>query len=264
MRVIIADDERAGAQYIARLCAEIDFLKVIKIFTNPREALEYLRGNPVDLAFLDVEMPEVTGMEIAQIIKAERIPTAVVFVTGYEQYALPTFKADAVSYLLKPCEKEEVLAAAEKALRLTGTFSSAVKIQTFDHFDVFLNDMPLRFANAKAKELLAVLVDRRGADVTMGYIIDILWPDREYDENVKQLYRKAVSYLNHFLTENGIRGLFSSGRGSCHVNPAAFRCDYYDFLDGTEAARQKFNGKYMFEYSWAEETLALLLRDSAL
>ena len=116
------------------------------------------------------------------------------------------------------------------------------------------------FCSTKAKELLAVLVDRRGADATMSSLINVLWPDRPYDDNVKQLYRKAVTYLNHTLAQYGIPQLFSSARGSCHVNPSCFSCDYYDFLARDPAAMELFNGRYMFSYSWAEDTLAILER----
>lgn len=263
MKAIIVDDERAGVQYLLRICYGISSLEVVQTFTNPVEALAFLRSGRAELAFLDVEMPGISGMEIAQTIRREHIPAAVVFVTGYEQYALPAFQADAVSYLLKPCDADDVRAAAEKAARLLAPEHASVVVQTFDRFDLFVGDRPVHFANAKAKELLAILVDHRGADVTMGFLIDMLWPDREYDENVKQLYRKAISYLHRTLGACGAAAVFSSSRGSCRVNPAAFSCDYYDFLAGDPAARAKFNEKYMYEYSWAEETLALLMRGSS-
>lgn len=261
MNVIIVDDERAGGQYLFTLCQTIPDLSVEGVFTNPLEAMDYLRFHPVDLAFLDIEMPELSGLDIARIICKEHLPTCVVFVTGYEQYALEAFSVDAISYLLKPCERSEIEHAVKKAMRFSSKNAPRIFVQTFDHFDIFVQGIPVHFTNAKAKELLAILVDRKGADVRMGFLIDILWPEHPYDDNVKQLYRKAISYLNHALEEYGIKEIFSSARGSCHVNPSTFQCDYYHLLSHPSVGQTHFNGKYMYEYSWAEETLAFLLRN---
>ncbi|MDF2613926.1 MAG: response regulator [Clostridia bacterium] len=254
MRTVLVDDEKAPLNYLHGLCKQIPEIEVVETFMNPQFALEYLCKHPVDLVFLDVEMPQISGIDIAKEIQSRGIKTAVVFVTGYEQYALDAFRLDAVSYILKPSEISEVIKAMQKAKRYVVPETQKVFVQTFDHFDVFVNEKPIYFSNTKAKELLAVLIDRQGSIVSMDTIIDLLWPERPYDENVKQLYRKAVNHLNKTLNAYNIH-FFVSNRGSCYVHKAEFICDYYQLLEGNEMFIKRFHGEYMFEYSWGENTL---------
>jgi len=131
-----------------------------------------------------------------------------------------------------------------------------VTLRTFGRFDVFLDGKLVNFTSAKAKELLALCVDRNGGDVTMEEAIDKLWEDRLYDERTKNLYRKAVAYLNRTFKRLNYPEVFYSARGRCHVNRDAVSCDYFSYLDGRNC--EPFTGEYLFEYSWAEETVARL------
>ena len=120
---------------------------------------------------------------------------------------------------------------------------------------MFAAGRPICFKNAKSKELLALCVDRRGGEVMMDEAIDMLWPERPYDEKVKKLYRKSVLMLHHTLLEYGIEGIFISKRGYCYILPEKFECDYYDFIKQKNRIPPE---EYMFQYPWAEETLASL------
>lgn len=257
MKAILIDDEKAAINYLARMCEQISYLEVIEKFTDGIKALDYIRKNNIDIVFLDIEMPGLNGIEIAKEIQTFSRDTNVIFVTAYEHYAFEAFKVDAISYILKPCEVEEIEKALYKVKRYS-TYepqSQKVYVQTFDRFDVFVNDCPIYFANAKAKELLALLIDRQGSIVTMEQVADLLWGDRIYDENVKQLYRKAVSYLNKVLSKNDIH-FFVSKRGSCYIEKSQIKCDLYDLWEGDLEAINKFSGYYMLDYAWGEETIA--------
>ncbi len=254
MKTVLVDDEKAPLNYLHGLCKQIADIEVVETFMNPQHALEYLCESQIDLVFLDVDMPQISGLDIAKEIQKRGLTTAVVFVTGYEQYALEAFRTDAVSYILKPSEIADVIKAVQKVKKYMMPKTQKVFVQTFDHFDVFVNEKPIYFSNAKAKELLAVLIDRKGCTVSMDTIIDLLWPERPYDENVKQLYRKAVNHLNKTLTAHNVH-FFVSNRGSCYVNKTEFSCDYYHLLEGNQTFIEKFHGEYMFEYSWGENTL---------
>lgn len=135
-----------------------------------------------------------------------------------------------------------------------------VTVRTFGEFDIFIDGELIEFTNKKAKELFAICIDNCGGEVAMKKIITMLWEDRNYDEKVKRLYRKAVVYLNTLFEEYGVEAVFSSGRGRCHVNRHEFECDYYEVLDGKNIKETLFNGKYMSNYSWAEETCGILCR----
>ncbi|MDR1069537.1 MAG: response regulator [Gracilibacteraceae bacterium] len=168
-----------------------------------------------------------------------------------DAHAIEAMQACSDAYWLKPLAEEAVSKTLAKLLPCK---EAQVTVRTFGHFDVFIDGQPIHFKNAKAKELLALLVDKRGT-VTMEMAVNVLWDNRHYDEHVKQLYRKAVSYLRGIFKDKSLNILVSN-RGSCHVRQGTFACDYYDLLDGQKKAIAAWGGEYLFEYPWAESTLA--------
>ncbi|MCM1049031.1 MAG: hypothetical protein NC433_11480 [Clostridiales bacterium] len=172
---------------------------------------------------------------------------------------------------------EEAFCSAEYLLKLvSGAFAALNKdeegegivykshkrlqVRTFGEFDIFIDGELIEFTNHKAKELFAICIDNCGGEVSMKTVIDILWEDRDYDEKVKRLYRKAVVYLNTLFDEHGLNEVFTNGRGRCHINRHKINCDYYEVLDGKNIKDTLFNGKYMSNYSWGEETCGTLCR----
>lgn len=123
---------------------------------------------------------------------------------------------------------------------------------------IVVDDEPIMFKSHKAKELLALLVDRRGGTVTTDQIIGTLWEERPNDQYTQNLCSKIGKTLEKELKENNIEHILVSARGIKRVNTSEFRCDFYDLVDGDEKAAEKFFGEYMLEYSWAEERMALL------
>lgn len=258
MKAIIVDDEMLCAEYLEEMLSDVGDVEVAGCFQEVGRALFFMRDTKVDLVFLDIEMPQVNGIEACRRMKELNPNVCVIFVTGYDQYALDAFREEAVSYLLKPCPKGDLLQAVSRARRLLAAPPVRVQVRTFGHFAVFIDGKPCRFSNRKAKELLAVMVDWKGSGVTMEQAVDLLWEDRPYDDSVKQLYRKAVSYLRQLMREYQV-DFIDIGRGQLNIIPSMVDCDYYLLLEGNQEAREQFEAGgslYMSEYSWAENTLA--------
>lgn len=137
---------------------------------------------------------------------------------------------------------------------------SHIVIRTFGYFDVFLNGQAIHFKTAKAKELLALLVDRCGGYVDAAEGASILYEDQEYDERLKAKYRKVVMRLHEILTEYGIEEIIGKHAGSRKLNTHLVNCDYYHYLFGGSDSAALFNGVYLSNYSWGEETLATLIK----
>ena len=112
IKAIALDDEVPALDIIEAFCQMVEFIDLKRTFTKPSEALNYLQNFPVDLLFLDINMPSVNGIEFYQ-----RIPqkTSVVFTTAYSEYAVEGFNLNAIDYLLKPFTFDRFLQAAEKA-----------------------------------------------------------------------------------------------------------------------------------------------------
>lgn len=133
-----------------------------------------------------------------------------------------------------------------------------VRIRTFGYFDVFVDDKPIAFRNEKSKELLALLVDRRGGFVSSEEAISYLWEDEPADPVTLSRYRKVALRLKNNLEEHGIAAIVESVGGRRRIAAERIRCDLYDYLTGREEFAQLFKGSYLTNYSWGEHTLAEL------
>lgn len=115
IRTIAIDDEPLALQLVTSYIAKTPFLDQVASFDNPLDAMEFLSANAVDLIFLDIHMPDLSGIEFTRLLESR---PKIVFTTAYEKYALEGFKLEAVDYLLKPFSYEEFLKAAKKAEKL--------------------------------------------------------------------------------------------------------------------------------------------------
>ena len=135
------------------------------------------------------------------------------------------------------------------------TCRGAVVIRTFGYFDVFVGDKPIAFRNKKSKELLALLVDRRGGYVTSEEAIAFLWEDEPSSPVTLARYRKVALRLKNILEEYGISEILESVDGKRRIVPDKVQCDLYDYFAGKT---DLFKGSYLSNYSWGETTLAEL------
>ena len=113
MNCIIVDDEPLAREAIELLTGENTRLKLTGTFNNALSASRFMEDNPVDLVFLDIQMPGITGIEFARAIPRR---TLVIFTTAYTEYALDSYEVDAIDYLVKPVEAERFQKAVEKAM----------------------------------------------------------------------------------------------------------------------------------------------------
>lgn len=109
----IIDDEPLAAGLLKSYAEKTPFLHLIGTYGSALEAMKELRDNPAQLLFLDIQMPELSGIEFAKILPSE---TKIIFTTAFQQYAIESYKVNALDYLLKPVSYEDFLAAADKAL----------------------------------------------------------------------------------------------------------------------------------------------------
>ncbi len=113
MKCVLIDDEPKALEILRRYVARVHFLELAGAFREPVLALQYMAAHPVDLIFLDVNMPDMSGI---QFLNALRTRPLVVFTTAYSEYAVRSYDYDAVDYLLKPIEFERFMRAVTKAL----------------------------------------------------------------------------------------------------------------------------------------------------
>ena len=114
LKCCVIDDEPLASQLIASYVEKTPFLKLVGVYSSAQEAVKVILENQVDVVFLDIEMPQLNGMEFAKIIPPT---TRIIFTTAYDQYAIQGFKVNALDYLLKPINYDEFLNSVNKALQ---------------------------------------------------------------------------------------------------------------------------------------------------
>ena len=145
MKVICVDDEKFVLSDLLETIREIPEIQEATGFRDIQEALKFLETNSIQIAFLDIDMPEMNGLELCKKIHEVSPVTKVIFTTGYPQFALDAFKNHAIGYLLKPVKKEAVIAELEnyKNLQQTAFAEDSQKprfyAKTFGNFDFFVD-----------------------------------------------------------------------------------------------------------------------------
>lgn len=258
MRILTVDNEKPALNILNRAIAEAVPDAEVRSFTKASEALREIRENGFrpDVAFLDIEMPGMTGLELAKVIKITYAAVNIVFVTGFSQYAIDAMAQRPSGYVMKPATKEKIedeLSNLRNPPQRTEA-PKPIRIQCFGNFEVFINGEPVPFLRAKSKELLAYLVDRRGASCAASEIASVLWDDGMYDRSRQKQLAVIRSDLYKSLLPFDAGNILVRGRDSLAVNPENFDCDYYMALAGDSVAVNQFMGEYMMPYAWAEFT----------
>ena len=255
MNIIAVDDELNALKCIKAAIEDAIPDCSLSCFSTSKSALEYVKSNRVDTAFLDIEMAGMNGLKLAKSIKDIYGKTSIIFVTGHSSYAVDAFAMHANGYVLKPATKETVQREIKNLkYRINENTNINVQVKTFGNFDVYVNDKPLVFARLKAKEMFAYLIDRKGAFVTTAEIASILWEEREYDRSLQNQTQVIISSMMKTLRDNGISDIIIKKRNQIAVDKSKVKCDYYDFLNWDVAAVNAYEGEYMTNYSWAEMT----------
>ena len=123
IKCLLVDDEPLAISLLQNHISKLDYLEVVGTCSNALKAAEILRTTAVDLMFLDIKMPQITGIDF---LKTLRNPPAVIFTTAYREYALESYELDIVDYLLKPITFDRFFKAADRYLRISGPVNNRI------------------------------------------------------------------------------------------------------------------------------------------
>lgn len=265
MKILTIDNERLALGLLNDAITQTAPEAELTSFTRVSEALRAVEqgGYRPDVAFLDIEMPVMTGIELASRIKKASPLTWLIFVTGYSQFALEAFSVHAIGYLLKPVTPQRIAEELAIVGRLQPPAQNPLhplRVQCFGNFEVFADDKPIVFGRKKAKELFAYLVHKRGTTSTTRELAAVLFEDAPYDLTHQSYLQTLISSLFHTLKEAGEESVIIRSFGSLSVDVSRLDCDYYRFLAMDVAAVNAYTGEYMSQYEWAEFTIDFLNR----
>ena len=262
MTIITADDEPLALDMLTDLVKSVKPEAEVVSFSRPQKIIEWLKDNKADVAFLDIRMRGMTGLEVAEKIKEVHPETNIIFVTGYDEYALPAMSLHASGYVMKPVSEEKIKKELEQLrFPVNDASSTLLTARCFGNFDVFDTKGNLvKFSRSKSKELLAYLVLRAGASCTIRELAGILFEDGEFDSAQQAYMQQIITAMMKGLREVGAEGAVIRSYNSLAVDASKIESDYYHFKRGDKSVLSKYEGEFMAQYSWAEYVSGYLER----
>lgn len=259
MNILAVDDEFYALELMKSALTEAAGASTVYLCRDVMSALQIARENKIDVAFLDIHMPEKNGIELARDLKMINPKINIVFATGFSEYMKEGIDLRMSGYVMKPVTPEAVKVELENLRNpIEWSPEKRIKILTFGNFDVFVDGTPVRFERKQSKEILAYLVDKRGTSATYNELAAILWEDSEYDRTQQKNLQVYIASLVKSLRAVGVDDLILKNRQGILVNTKIVDCDFYRFLEGDTRAINSFTGQYMSAYSWAEFTVGYL------
>ena len=254
MKAIVVDDEIYMLETLQEAVSASSDIDEIEAFSTCSAALAYASEHSIDVAFLDINMRGIGGLGLAEKLMVLHPDCKIIFCTGYGEYAVSAFQLHVSGYLMKPITPEAVQKEINHIKGVKAT-EKLLNIKCFGNFEVLHDGRSLPFKRKKAKELLAVLVDRNGAGITAKQICAILFPEDTDDSKNAAYLRQLIMDLKTTLKTVGAEDVLCHDTPFYRVDTTRVQCDYFRYLD---TGTPQFHGEYMTQYSWAESTCAML------
>ncbi|MBL6010663.1 transcriptional regulator [Bacillus halotolerans] len=213
MKALIVDDEHLALLHFKNLLERTNAFQSIMAYQDPIEALESPEVAAVDAVFLDIEMPGVNGIELAEAIQSLNENIQVVFITAYNEFAIKAFEINAIDYLLKPVIYKRLETTVER-IKTNNMLKASVEnneahylIQCFGNlqFHQILKgvktNISVKWRTSKAREIYTFLLHNQGRVVSKDSLIDLFWPHYDVTKASTQLYstiyqiRKVISQI---------------------------------------------------------------------
>ena len=246
MKILLVDDEKLQLTRLEETVKSVLPSVDIVSYTNPVLALNENKNTKIDIAFLDIEMPKLNGIQLAKSLKGINPKINIVFVTAFDRFALDAMKIHASGFVTKPVNEEKIfeeINGLRYPVELTPT--KKLQIKCFGNFEVFHDGQPLKFAYNKSKELFAYLVDREGSAININELNAVLW-----EEDHTSYLRNLISDIQKTLAKIGASDVFIKRHNECYIDTSKVDCDAYEYKNNNPEAIRMYRGEYMYQSSW--------------
>ncbi len=277
IRAILVDDEQLALKQLTKQLVKTNEVEVVASYSNATDVLKNIRTLAFDVAFLDIEMPGMSGLDLADLILDWNEDILIVFVTAYRDYAVQAFELRSTDYLLKPILLERLLKTIHRLQeelnnrRKDDVISlieqnHTLNITCFKEFTVYHETEQVKWKTAKVKELFAYFITYSNDSIHRDALIDALWPEVDYKRAKIQLHT-TLSYLRSSLDCLGYPEAIKFAQGSYTLQLDEFHSDAQQFeqyfmhspvvttetIDQCEQILQSYTGDYLEEngYGWA-------------
>ncbi|MBR6173067.1 MAG: response regulator [Eubacterium sp.] len=254
MRILCLDDEPLALKLLVTMIKKVKPDAEVESFRIQTELLEAAEQRGCDVAFLDIHMRGMNGVEVAKKLKEINPKMNIIFVTGFSEYKADAMDMRASGYIMKPVTKEDVeRELSELRFPVVPKKDALLKVQCFGNFDVFTPDgMPIHFERKRAKEIFAYLVHRHGSACSIRELAAVLFEDAPYENSQRSYLQTLIVAMMKGLREVGAEAVIIKKRDEIAVNPALLDCDYYRFAELDAGAVNAYANEYMSQYYWAE------------
>lgn len=203
-KIILVEDEKPILDLHKRLLEKDHLFKIIAAYTSPIEAAKEVLTLDADAILLDIEMPKITGLELAEKLVEEGLDVPIIFSTAHTKYAVDAFRVQALDYILKPMTPTTVRHLNE---RLTNYYGCQT-IRSSNRFEVFLegdvqtrmNGVAVKWRTKVTEELFYYLLVNEGKIVSKYRILDDIWPNLDGKKALANLYN-TIYHLRKLFTD---------------------------------------------------------------
>jgi len=276
MKAILIDDEELALKYLEYQLHMIDGVEVVGAYTDPLEGKRAAEQTGADVVFLDIHIPELDGLQLAEKLLESNPELHVVFITTFGEYAIKAFELNALDYLLKPVQLDRLRQTVQRLQERSPKSGGAAanpdqwEIRMFGKFRITVDHQEsrtLHFRTSKAQELFFYLLHHREKFIHKSSLMDMLWPELELSKAAPLLYT-AVYHIRKTLGPIGDRIILDSASEGYTLRLKNVELDAAlvdQFLHSVPALSQNTAGQYEritilmqgeyleeYGYDWAE------------
>ncbi len=251
MLTICAIKSEPDAKIIESITRENEPAGTIKIIRNQKEAINTIIDTDPDIVWLDASKESFAAASKKRVTAPD---INFIFVSEDPGMAFYAMKVRASGFVLGPLTEEAVRDELQNLRYTERKITKLLQVCCFGNFEVFKDGSIVRFSRSLSKEVFAYLIDRRGAGCTVQEICSVIWENRPVDTNLKSQCRVILSSLRKDLEQAGAGQVLVKSGNYWRVDTDRISCDYYDYLLDRERRENMYNGEYMSQYSWAENT----------
>lgn len=268
-KVILVDDDELALSIMKYQLKRYPDIKVEDVFTNPFDALKKIKVSNPDVVFLDIDMPQLKGMDVASRIMEINQDTKIVFVTSHTQYALDAFELNAIDYLIKPVSKKRLEKTIQRLFKKKSVVvpqnltTKSLEINCLGPFQIkWTEDAPLKWRSAITRELVAFLIHYKDSNMSKDRILDELWPEDNMKTTVPRLY-SGIHYIRKSLEDYHIKKEFIELGGKYCIRlgsgvktdatlfeEAVAAIDAHTDINTIEAIQAMYKGEYLEGEAW--------------
>lgn len=200
MDICIIDDEHLALEYLDFLFNKIEEVQVAGKYNNPGDLIDHVHKEKIDAVFMDIHMPDIKGIDLAEKLLNIQPSLQIVFVTAYNEYAVKAFELNALDYILKPVQKERLELTIQRikesnyiklnAVSEPDSVKANYKIKNLGVLRFYKENNPIevRWRTSKARELFAYFVQNHENTIRKGELTDLMWSNLPWEKAHSQLY----------------------------------------------------------------------------